>query len=264
MAEAMTAGEAGAHFLNSFDPEKAKAARPLVDAFVAAFGTKRPIAEMTADDVGAYARSVTGDDASTEIEPVRAFLAYASRLAFTEQNLVPALQLGGEAGGARGDRAAAELGGEAFKMTLEGVANLERQLVELKARRPLIAEQLRAAMADKDFRENAPLDAARDEQAQLEAQIRDIEAHLRHAVIIDPDEKQGRANVGSTVKLLNFASEREQTFQLVSPTEVDPANGKISTESPIGLALIDRLAGDEVTVQAPSGMLHFKLIEVIG
>ena len=76
-------------------------------------------------------------------------------------------------------------------MTLEGLANLEEELTELKGRRPVIAEELRAAMADKDFRENAPLDAARDAQAHLEARIRSIEDQLRHAVIIDPDQKGG-------------------------------------------------------------------------
>ena len=118
-------------------------------------------------------------------------------------------------------------------------------------------------MADKDFRENAPLDAARDSQAHLEARIRDIEARLRHAVIIDRSQKRGRANVGSTIKLLNVASEKEQTFHLVSPNEVDPSKGKISVESPVGHAVINRGAGEEIFVNAPSGRLHFKLLEVI-
>ena len=264
MADATTAGEASTHFLNSLDPEKAKSERPAVEAFIEAFGPPRAIGEMTAEDAAGYARRLEGGQDSLDLEPVRAFLAYASRMAFTEQNLVPALQLGPSVGGERGDDAAAELGGEAYKMTMEGVAALERQLEELKAQRPVMAELLHAAMADKDFRENAPLDAAREEQAQLEGRIRDIEGRLRHAVIIDPDEKGGRANVGSTVRLLNMASNKEQTFHLVSVMEVDPANGKISTESPVGLAVIDHLSGDEVTVRTPSGTVTFRLLDVEG
>ena len=264
MADATTAGEAGAHFLNSLDSEKAKSERPAVEAFIEAFGDPRAIGEMTPDDVAGYARGLEGGQESPGFEAVRAFLAYASRMAFTEQNLVLALQLGPSAGGERGDDAAAELGGVAYKMTIEGVATLERQLEELKAQRPGMAEQLRAAMADKDFRENAPLDAARDEQAQLEGRIRDIEGRLRHAVIIDPDEKRGRANVGSTVRLLNVDSNKEQTFHLVSATEVDPASGKISTESPVGLGVIDHRSGDEVTVKTPSGTVTFRLLDVQG
>ncbi len=264
MADATTAGEASTHFLNSLDSEKAKQERPAVEAFIEAFGAPRALGEMTTEDVAGYAGGLKGGQDSPDLEPVRAFLAYASRMAFTEQNLVPALQLGPSAGGERGDDAAAELGGEAYKVTIEGVATLERQLAELKGERPRMAELLRAAMADKDFRENAPLDAARDEQAQLEGRIRDIEGHLRRAVIIDPDEKRGRANVGSTVRLLNMDSNKEQTFYLVSATEVDPANGKISTDSPVGLAVIDHRSGDEVTVRTPSGIVTFRLLDVEG
>ena len=86
---------------------------------------------------------------------------------------------------------------------------------------------------------------------------------LRHAVIIDPSQKQGRANVGSTVKLLNVNSSKEQVFHLVSPNEVDPAKGKISIESPVGHAVINRVSGEEVFVEAPSGRIHFRVLEVI-
>ncbi len=265
MAERMTAGEAVAHFVQSIDPEKAREERPQIDAFVEAFGTDRPIAELSAGDVARYASRFAGDgvEDAPQLEPVRAFLAYASRLAFTSENLVPALHLGPGTGGARGESAVAELGGEAYQMTVEGLAALEKEVEELKAQRPRIADELRAAMADKDFRENAPLDAARDSQAHLEARIRDIEARLRHAVIIDPSQKHGRANVGSTVKLLNVASAKEQVFHLVSPNEVDPAKGKISIESPVGHAVSNRRSGEDVFVEAPSGRLHFRLLEVI-
>ena len=265
MAERMTAGEAVAHFRQSIDPEKARDERPQIDAFVEAFGADRPIAELSHDDVAAYARRFASDNVEdvAQLEPVRAFLAYLSRLAFTPANLVPALKLGGPASGMPRESAMGDSGDEAYQMTVEGLAALEAELEELKAQRPRIAEELRTAMADKDFRENAPLDAARDSQAHLEARIRDIEARLRHAVIIDRSQKRGRANVGSTIKLLNVASDKEQTFHLVSPNEVDPAKGKISVESPVGHAVINRGAGEEVFVNAPSGRLHFKLIEVI-
>ncbi|PKB56555.1 MAG: hypothetical protein BZY69_01150 [SAR202 cluster bacterium Casp-Chloro-G1] len=160
--------------------------------------------------------------------------------------------------------AAEELGGKAFHVTREGLQSLEAQLEVLKAERPSIADKLRAAMADKDFRENAPLDAARDEQAHLEAKIRETEDRLRHAVIIDAGAKGGRANVGSVVKLLNLDQGREQEFTLVSQAEVDPAKGKISMESPIGVALRNRGQGEEVVVEAPSGRIRFKVLEVRG
>jgi transcription elongation factor GreA len=168
-------------------------------------------------------------------------------------------------GGARDlDGTAEDLGAVAYHVTLEGLQILERQLEDLKAGRRGIADKLREAMADKDFRENAPLDAARDEQGHLEARIRETEDRLRHAVIIAPDTEGGRANVGSTVKLLNLEHDREQVFTLVSPGEVDPRAGKISLESPIGVAVRNKTKGEEVMVSTPSGQMRFRVLEVQG
>lgn len=274
MAEAITAQNACAHFFNSLDAEKAREQRAVVEAFIEWFGANRLMAELTADQVSEYSNKLVreageplGDDPEEIplVEPLRAFLAYSSRLAFTTQNLVPALHLPAGGGGARGgDGAVEELGGRAFYITIEGLQTLEAELAELKGRRPEIAEELRAAMADKDFRENAPLDAARDSQAHLEARIRTIEDQLRHAVIIDESAKGGRANVGSTVRVLNLSANREQVFHLVSPHEVDPGSGKISVESPVGSAVINHVPGDEVTVTAPGGTIRLRVIEVNG
>jgi transcription elongation factor GreA len=262
----VTAREALAHFegFMATEPEKLRESEPAIRAFLTAFGLDRQMSELEGEYVTQYVRGLS-PASPQHIEPLRAFLAYCSRLAFTDANLVPYLQLGPAAGGARGGLGAnAELGGAAFYVTLEGLKRLEAQLAEEKAKRPMIADKLREAMADKDFRENAPLDAARDEQAHLEMRIRDLESKLRNAVIIDEDAKAGRANVGSVVVLLNLASQKEQEYTLVSPTEVDPKAGKISIQSPVGIALIDRRAGDEVTVNAPSGPMRFRLVEVRG
>lgn len=271
MAEAISAAEASAHFFNALDPEKAMAERPVVERFIQHVGPETPMQDIDGSVIAAFAEAeLQGLDRSSEedilhLEPVRAFLAYCSRLAFSKENLVPYLQLGVGGGGARGGEGAVEeLGGNAFFITIEGLQALERELETLKARRPQIAEDLRAAMADKDFRENAPLDAARDAQAHLEARIRTIEDQLRRAVIMDAAAKRGRANVGSTIRVHNERLGREQTFHLVSANEVDPTNGKISVESPVGRAVINHLPGDEVEVDAPGGKITLRLIEVDG
>jgi len=266
VAEPVTASEALAHFegFMAAEADKLRSELPVLQEFLSGFGMERQVNELTGGHVTDFVRGL--DSKSPEhLEPLRAFLAYCSRLAFTDENLVPFLQLGPDAGGARGGRGAnAELGGEAFYVTLDGLKRLEAQLQEEKDKRPLIAEKLREAMADKDFRENAPLDAARDEQAHLEMRIRDMEYKIRNAVIIDQEAKAGRANVGSVVKLLNLQTEKEQEFTLVSPTEVDPKAGKISIKSPVGEAVINHLTGDEVTVYAPSGPIGFRIVEVRG
>jgi transcription elongation factor GreA len=266
MADPMTAGEASEHYLNSLESEKAREERPALDRFVEAMGGEdRSMREITGDDVEQYAASHAEalEHDADHAEPIRGFLAYASRLAFSKENLVP--HLGEFAGGARGGQGAIEeLGGEAFYMTFEGIEALEGELTKLKDERPRIADELHAAMADKDFRENAPLDAARDSQAHLEARIREIEGRLRHAVVIDAEAKGGRAHVGSTVRVLNVDRDTEQTFHLVSPSQVDPASGKISVESPVGLAIANHSVGDEVTVTSPAGAIRLRLLEVEG
>jgi transcription elongation factor GreA len=266
LVDSITAADAVAHFLNSLEPERARDDRREVERFAEWFGKGRSLAELTGSDVSTYLgdeRRRLGDTHDLgHLEPLRAFLAYSARLSFTEDDLVAYLRPG--ASSRRTGEVPSDLGDNAYYVTIDGLAALERELEELKAERPNIAEQLRAAMADKDFRENAPLDAARDAQAHLEARIRQIEDQLRHAVIIDPDDKAGRANVGSTVRVLNLKADREQVFHLVSPNEVDPSNGKISIESPVGRAVINHGPGDEVTVNAPSGQLQLRVIEVIG
>ena len=150
---------------------------------------------------------------------------------------------------------------DAYFVTKEGLVKFEAELKKLKAKRPEIAESLRIAMQDKDFRENAPLDAARDAQGLLEAKIRNIESQLRNVVIVNANEKKGKAHVGSTIKLLNIQKESEQTFELVIPSEVDPGNGKISIDSPVGIAVSNHVLGDEIIVETPSGNVNFKLVD---
>ena len=269
MAERMTATEALEHFQTSLDgePEKAADDIPAVGRFVAWLAA-RPLESLTSDDVIRYITTET-DESPEAIEPLRAFLAYTARLSFTDAALMSALAPSVPAHDSASLRrarlnAGADLGDSAYSVTLDGLLLMERQLEAEKAKRPYIADKLREAMADKDFRENAPLDAARDEQGHLEARIRDLESKLRHAVIIDEDAKHGRANVGSLVRLLNTATSKEQSFTLVSPNEVDPSKGKISIASPMGVAVINHGSGDEVMVNAPSGPIRFKLLDVQG
>ena len=266
MAEPVTASEALAHFegFMASEPDKLREELPAITAFLESYGLDRSMEDLQGEYVTSYVREHARDSAG-DLEPLRAFLAYCSRLAFTSKNLVPYLQLGPTAGGARGGQgAAAELGGKAFYVTIDGLRRLEIQLEDERAKRPDIAQKLRDAMADKDFRENAPLDAARDEQAHLEMRIRDLESKLRNAVIIDEETKAGRANVGSVVKLKNLKTDREQEITLVPPNELDPKAGRISIDSPVGMAVINHSPGDEVTVNAPSGPIKFKIIEVEG
>ncbi len=257
-------GEAAGQFLAGLSPTEKNTSQPEIYKFIRWYGWERSLAGLTAPEVANYAErlSLSDTDYGEKLELIRAFLAYASKTGLSKTNLTTHLK-------AKKTRAghpptARQNLPEAIPLTRKGYAELETELSALKNKRPWLIEEIRRAAADKDFRENAPLDAARDEQAHLEARIREIEDQLRRAVIIDEETKGGRANVGSHVTVRSLESNGEQNFQLVSPSEVDPSSGKISIESPFGSAVMDHAVGDEVTVDAPSGKVRFEVIEVVG
>ena len=120
---------------------------------------------------------------------------------------------------------------------------------------------MRRAAADKDFSENAPLDAAREQRGYLEGRIMELEGVLAAAVVMD-ETRAGthKIGIGDEVVLQDLATGEEVRYSLVSPREVDPAAGKISSESPIGKAAIGRQAGDEVEVMVPAGKLRYRIV----
>jgi transcription elongation factor GreA len=147
-------------------------------------------------------------------------------------------------------------------LTTAGKEALESELEELKGQRPRIALELREARADGDVRENAPLDAAREAQGQLEARIREIENLLRMAVVEDngaASSDNGVVRVGSNVVISNMATGAKLSYQLVNPAEARAGTGRLSADSPVGQAVMGKRAGDEVEVVAPSGIIRFRI-----
>lgn len=147
-----------------------------------------------------------------------------------------------------------------YQLTKTGRQELEEELQALKARRSEIAEKIKAARDFGDLSENAEYDAARDEQAQVESRIAEIEEILQNSTLIQGTNGDGVIVLGSIVTL---ESERgEVQYTLVSSVEADPAEKKISDESPIGQALVGKKKGDEVQISTPSGQLTFKIKKV--
>ena len=133
------------------------------------------------------------------------------------------------------------------------------QLDDLKEQRALVLEDIKRAMADKDFRENAPLDAAKDQQGIIELRIRELEASINNAQILPEgaSSKVARSAVGAKVTLKDTISGKTVAYTLVDVREADASLGKISTVSPVGQALLDRMVGEEVTINVPKGTLRY-------
>nr|WP_290668828.1 transcription elongation factor GreA [Ardenticatena sp.] len=148
-------------------------------------------------------------------------------------------------------------------LTAEGKAKLEEELRYLKeVRRPEVAEMIRRAREEGDLRENAGYDEAKREQAFVEGRIQQLEELLRHVQVIDEAAKaQGVVTLGSTV-VVREEGGPEERFTVVGSAEADPANGRISNESPIGKALLGHKVGDRVEVQTPGGTIVFEVIAI--
>ncbi len=148
-----------------------------------------------------------------------------------------------------------------FIMTAEGYLEAETELNELKnVRRQEIIEAIKEARAQGDLSENADYDAARNEQAIVEAKIQELEYKLEHAEIIDNTDKN-IVNLGSTVTISYDDGETEE-YKLVGSMEADPFENKISNESPLGIALLKHKIGDVVEVASPNGGYNIKIEKI--
>ena len=236
-----------------------------VQRFVRWCGADRPCDQLRGHEVANYAETLTGGvtDAAQRVETVRKFLAFAKKSGYTSTNLATHLRLRKGAATVAAGRGASV---REVQLSPEQKVALEAELDSLKAQRPKILQDIQHARADKDFRENAPLDAARERQAYLESRIRDLEATLAQAVVVEPQQASpGEAvEIGSTVHLRNLQTGADTIYTLVRPGEINAAQGRISFESPVGRALLQRRAGDEVEVAAPSGTLRFRVERVEG
>jgi transcription elongation factor GreA len=150
-------------------------------------------------------------------------------------------------------------------MTVSGAETLKNELHRLKSKeRPRIIEAIATARAHGDLKENAEYHAAREEQSFMEGRIKELEAKLSNAQVIDITKlpNQGKVVFGSTVHLVHIADDTKITYQIVGEDEADIKLHKISYNSPIGRALIGKEEQDEISVQTPGGLVEYEIIKV--
>lgn len=151
-----------------------------------------------------------------------------------------------------------------FPMTIQGAQALEDELKALKIERPKISQAIAEARELGDLKENAEYHAAREQQGLAEARIRDIEAKLSNAHIIDITTipRSGKVIFGVTVDIANVETDETVTYQIVGDDEADIKRGKLSVSSPIARALVGKVEGDVVVVKTPSGLVEYEIVEV--
>ena len=256
-------GEAVTQFLLSLHPEERPKAQQEVYKFVRWYGEERLLSGLTIPEVANYAEHITSSatELARKLGIIKTFLAYVYKQGLTRTNL--AVHLKAKKTPSKLSSSSKQYSQRAVSLTTQGYADLEAELAALRNERPRVADELRKAASDKDFRENAPLDAAREYQAHLEARIRELESTLRMATVMD--EKQvtsHKVDIGDTVVLRDLASGEQTNYTLVDASEANLTKGKISIASPTGQVLLGREKGEMVDVKAPAGILRYQIKDI--
>lgn len=154
------------------------------------------------------------------------------------------------------------IGNEQF-ITQAGKLKLEQELAELEGpRRQEISRRLKSAIEMGDLSENADYISAKEDQGFLEGRIQEIKAILKNATVVDENNTNTHEiQIGNKVTLQE-GNYPEEVYELVGTNEADPKAGKISYESPLGAALLGKHKGDTITVNAPGGTIHFKVVKI--
>ena len=149
-------------------------------------------------------------------------------------------------------------------LTFEGLKKLEEEVEYLKTvKRKEIAERIKVAVGFGDLSENSEYDEAKNEQAQVEMRIVELENKLRNVKIIDEDEIETKTvQVGNVVQVLDVEFDEKIEYKIVGSTEADVTENKISNESPIGSALLGKKKNETVDVETPGGMIQFKILKI--
>ena len=148
-------------------------------------------------------------------------------------------------------------------LTEEGLLEIEEELAHLKdVRRPEVIKALKDARALGDLSENADYDAARDEQAQIEGRILELEKILEKAHIIEKANTDV-VSLGVTVKINYIDDEEVEEYRIVGSKEADPSNNKISNESPLAKAIMNRKKGEICSVESPNGKYDVEIVDIL-
>lgn len=156
-------------------------------------------------------------------------------------------------------------GSKATLVTKEGLKKLKEELEYLKSvKRKEVAERIKEAISYGDLSENSEYEEAKNEQAFVEGRILELEDKVKHAKIISEHQKTKTVQIGSTVYLENTSKSggEQEIYTIVGSTESDPVAGKISNESPVGAAVLDKQKGDVVKVVVPAGKVEYKIVKV--
>jgi transcription elongation factor GreA len=233
--------------------DRSAAAIREINKFVKYFQEETDVKNITPAQMGTYAEIASKNSLTEEsmegLQAVRKLLLYAHKTGKTSVNLATHFRVRKSRNSNRNEGSFSNPGQQ---MTQEGYDKLSVEKEDLESNRPIISNTIHNAAEDGDVRENAPLEAAREQQGREEARIKEIESMQRSAVIVDKSGKASKVVGIGTIVQVSDENKKKYKYTLVSPSEADPSDGKISDKSPLGKALLGKRKNQKATFVAPN------------
>jgi transcription elongation factor GreA len=260
VASDLTVGEAIRNYISALKPDARPMIAPELQRFARWFGPERRMNELNAPLLERYQEQMdaSGMDSKTRLEPLRQFLSDARSKKLLDVALANAVKVRRKSAAERAS-ASGPAAVQTIEITQGGHDQLQLELRRLEQEeRPRATEHVARARADGDLRENAPYHAARETLQEIDRKIGEIKETLSAAVIVGESSGE-RAGLGTTVIVRDLHEDEELTYTLVGPGDVDRRGGRISIQSPVGQALIDRTVGETIDVKVPAGTLRYRI-----
>ncbi len=246
----------GYDYLSTLSPQNSSKAQEQIYKFIRWIGPTKKITELTPLAVSNYSEQTI----VTEIKYVKSFLTYLKTRGLNTDILK--VNLKGKKTSHTKSTNIKKVPINLRSLTVSGYNKLKIELENLKSQRSAVTLDLRKAAADKDFRENAPLHAARERKSYIEGRIQEVEAVLKSVKIIDETPTTSTIKIGYTVILEELPSGKQLCYKLVDTREANPAKGRFSVESPIGKAILNKEKDQTVEVVAPAGKYYYRIKEI--
>ncbi len=247
-------------YLKKLSAEDLEIGQSVLVKFTRWLGQNLTFDRLAPPAVASYAEQLSPSDTDYQkkLEIIRGFLAFARKNGWSATNLGTHVKTRKSKG--RTVRTPAGRSQGPVALSRERYEEMNDELVSLKDRSLQLVAEIQRAAADKDFRENAPLHAAREERGYVEGRIRELEEGLKNVVILDDNKSSSaKSTVGDCLILCDLQTGEDCKYVIVDPREVDALKGKISLASPLGKALLGKREGESVEIKAPRGTLRFKI-----
>jgi transcription elongation factor GreA len=259
----MTLGEAVEIYVGGLKKEDRLISQTEVRRFVQWCGGKRAPESLSPPEIARYGENLSSADAgyTQRVNSLKLFLQFLKKSGMIDLSLISHLKV--KKVKRRGVLQNVCRKTEKITLTAAGYESIEKEIVVLKVKREDVIGQVSRAAADKDFRENAPLHAAKEDYGKIEGRLNELEETLKRAVIateciIEAD----KVGVGSEIRLNDLSCGEVLVYTIVSSRESNPLKGKISGESPVGKAVMGCSLGEEIAVETPAGAARYKITAV--